>query len=117
MRTADAKARIITDAQVEESRFWSKVDIAGDGLCWNWRGAVNATGGYGMFHRSLRLHGPSAFVYSHRLSFEYAHGGIPDGHVIDHLCANRLCVNPNHLQATTSRMNIARMPRFNAGAL
>lgn len=45
---------------------------------------------------------------AHRISYEMAVGPIPDGLVIDHLCRNRACIRPGHLEAVTQRENILR---------
>ena len=45
---------------------------------------------------------------AHRLAYEAAYGDIPDGLVIDHLCRNRRCINPQHLEAVTIGENALR---------
>ena len=45
---------------------------------------------------------------AHRVAYEKAYGPIPEGLVIDHLCRNGLCVNPEHLEAVTRKENILR---------
>lgn len=48
------------------------------------------------------------YLYVHRIAYESATGPIPDGLVIDHLCRNRWCCEPAHLEAVTHRENILR---------
>lgn len=67
--------------------------------CWLWLRAVH-TQGYGVFgglNRTTR--------YAHRAFWEAANGHIPKGLVIDHICRNRLCVNPDHMRVVTRREN------------
>jgi hypothetical protein len=78
-------------------RFWRKVDKTDN--CWNWTASTNAPGGYGQISDRGRPH------VAHRLSYEWANGPIPDGMVVDHMCHNRLCVNPGHLRAITQKQN------------
>jgi hypothetical protein len=69
--------------------------------CWNWSGYLNKDG-YG----TTRWYG--RMVKSHRASYEIAHGPIPEGLQIDHLCLNKACFNPKHLEAVTQTENMRR---------
>lgn len=80
-----------------ERRFWEKVSKTG--ACWIWRGHV-LNSGYGM--GSIR--GVRGLV--HRIVYSMNYGPINDGHVVDHICRNKLCVNPAHLRAVTHTENV-----------
>ena len=81
-------------------RFWPKVDKS-EG-CWNWTAAGNGTG-YGVFWDGKKN------VLAHRFSYEmHAESEIPEGLVIDHLCRNRSCIRPDHLEVVTQRVNLLR---------
>ena len=51
----------------------------------------------------------------HRLSYEIYKGEIPIGLCIDHLCENRKCINPDHLEAVTQKENVFRSNKTLAG--
>lgn len=65
--------------------------------CWEWLARISSEG-YGTLRHE----------YVHRLAYAHANGPIPDGLQIDHLCRNRKCFNPDHLEAVTQRVNVLR---------
>ena len=88
-----------------ESRFWSKVDKDSEGECWEWTAFKNREG-YGAFRV-----GP-VVVRSHRFAYEALVGPIPGWLVIDHLCRNRGCVNPAHMETVTREENGRRQVSY-----
>lgn len=82
-------------------RFMAKVRILGSG-CWEWTATRNHSTGYGHF----RLHGET--TTAHRASYELLREPIPRDSDVDHLCRNRWCVNPDHLEPVTHRVNTLR---------
>ena len=69
--------------------------------CWFWRGIVKKNG-Y-TWRAYNRKPGPA-----HRIVYRLLVGPIPDGLCLDHLCRNRSCVNPTHLEPVTHAVNMAR---------
>jgi hypothetical protein len=92
----------MTHAAQLVKRFWAKVDKAGE--CWLWTAAKDRYG-YGEFKVGGR-HGRR--VRPHRLAYEMHNGQIPADLEIDHLCRNRACVRPDHLEAVAKKENILR---------
>jgi len=74
----------------------------GDG-CWNWVGHI-ALSGYGLFW----VAGRDIQVLAHRLVYQLLVGEIPFGLCLDHLCRNKRCVNPKHLEPVTLVENFRR---------
>jgi len=80
-------------------RLMEKVDMTRGG-CWNFTGAHSATYGQLWWNRSQWL--------AHRVSYVLFVGPIPDGMQLDHICRNRSCVNPFHLDPVTAHENADR---------
>lgn len=89
-----------------EQRLMSRYEVEPSG-CWRWLG-TRTWGGYGQIGR----HGTN--VTAHRAMWEHLRSPIPKGLVIDHLCCNRACVNPDHMEVVTYSVNNSR--RFSRAA-
>lgn len=83
-------------------RFMAKVAKQDDG-CWLWMGSTFADSPYGQFSANHRT-----TVRAHRWLYIQTKGDIADNLVLDHLCRVPLCVNPEHLQAVTQKVNNVR---------
>lgn len=73
--------------------------------CWIWTGALS-TKGYGRYGIKNRTYA------AHRVVFEIFREGIPENMQLDHLCRNRQCVNPDHLEIVSNRENTLRGINF-----
>lgn len=102
---AKAKRLGILRSVSTETRFWDKVDKSSsttgecDTPCWLWLGKISPQG-YAHFHYD------DSVSCAHRYSFELNRGPIPDGMEVHHVCYNRACVNPNHLEIMTHEDNV-----------
>lgn len=94
-----AKSRGEIRRRTPEERFFAKVEKTA--TCWNWTAHLNEDG-YSKFRMGDK------HKFGHRVSYEWFVGPIPEGLTIDHLCRNRKCVNPEHLEAVTHKVNVLR---------
>lgn len=87
-------------------KFTTRIDFRASG-CWEWKGSRRAS-------RCKRYVYPLyCYSYAHVMSYEAHNGPVPNGLEVDHLCHNKLCVNPEHLEAVTHKVNCQR--RRNSG--
>jgi hypothetical protein len=89
-------------------RFRAKITIDPERGCWNWWPAGCPTNGYGAFQIAKRRYAAHILIYKTLV------GEIPKGLELDHLCRNKSCVNPDHLEAVTHAVNCQRAARKHA---
>jgi hypothetical protein len=102
----------MSDDKIEKTmrRFWRKVNKDGSlpvhrpdlGPCWIWEAGKNSHG-YGEFTPNSTTR-----AKAHRFAWELLHGPIPSGLQTDHLCLNRACVNPFHMELVSLVENVRR---------
>jgi len=88
-----------------QERLWPMVVFGPRWDCWQWVG-TKTQNGYGLF--AVKADAPVRIVGAHRAVYELLIGPIPENLTIDHLCRNRACVNPWHMEVVTSRENTLR---------
>jgi len=101
---------VLTTAPGITERFLSKVSHQGE--CWEWI-AFRDRDGYGKFF-THKVNGCAVKEYAHRWAYSRWRGDIPEGMQIDHLCRNRACVRPEHLEAVTAKVNNSRSNSLSA---
>lgn len=83
--------------------FWGKVKISSSNECWEWTGQLSKKG-YGQ----ANYQGKKG-VGAHRVAWFLTEGAYPQYPMtLDHLCRNRKCVNPVHLEVVTDKENVLR---------
>lgn len=87
---------IATEPRPLEDRFWEKVSKTES--CWIWEATLTRKG-YGM----VSVEGKAR--QAHRVSWSLANGPIPNGMLVDHICHNHACVNPEHLRLASAKSN------------
>lgn len=82
------------------AKLLARFDIDDESGCWNWNGPLSK--GYGTVWADGRNRG------AHCVLYELVVGPVPKGLELDHLCRNRRCCNPNHLEPVTHQENMHR---------
>ena len=88
-----------------ETKVYANVLIDKQTGCHIWQGSHSGNGRGGGYPR-MCLNGQTVAV--HRVMYTHVHGYIPGKKQIDHLCRNRMCVNPDHLEMVTHKENQRR---------
>lgn len=80
-------------------RFFKYLELIPFHTCWEWTGYLQKNNGYGLIRNGKNME------LAHRISFMLFKGPIKNNYVIDHICKNRSCVNPDHLRQVTNNQN------------
>jgi len=97
----------LADRQPWPERFWANVNRSAPASCWEWQ-AHRSRDGYGRLRAQAPGSGEARMVSAHRVAYELSVGPVPEGLQLDHLCRNRACCNPAHLEPVTCQDNVRR---------
>lgn len=89
----------VTLPTYDAQKVLTKVDFSDDDTCWEWQGNIDKNG-YGTYGKRNHM--------VHRVVYELLVDKLGAEDSIDHLCLNRCCVNPNHLEVVSLSENILR---------
>ena len=99
-RLRAGEIELVQPQRPDDERFWANVDAGG--VCWEWTAALTPKG-YGMFAAKRRkMH------RAHRYAWALLVGEIPQAMTLDHVCRNKRCVNPDHMELVTAEENNLR---------
>lgn len=96
--------KLSSDSELER-RLFKRIVITASG-CWEWQ-STKTPDGYGKIVVAWKKRQPVR-RFAHRIAYQLKVGAIPEGYDIDHLCRNRSCVNPAHLEPVTRKENVKR---------
>lgn len=85
-------------------RFWRRIDSSDPQGCWPFDRPNKE--GYGNLRLGTRPN--DVHLLAHRVAYTLKHGPIPEDMTIDHLCRNRACCNPDHMEPVTRAENVLR---------
>lgn len=106
-RTKDVPRLIPPMSQKLLTRIFAKIakspEMFNGSHCWNWQGYISPVTGYGFASSGVNLH-----ISAHRFVYQVIVEPIPDHLHCDHLCRNKRCVNPAHIEVVTPRVNVLR---------
>lgn len=83
----------------------NRTNFAAPNGCWEWTGTLSPEG-YGIL--GFNRHGVSRKLLAHRLALHLAGRPVPEDKVVDHLCRNRKCIRPEHLEIVAITENVMR---------
>jgi len=98
-------AKVKVSEDLDTDPFWTNPDTGETTPCWIWQGANSGDGRGGGYGR-VAIDGHSSAV--HRVTYTMVYGYLPAKRQVDHLCCNRLCCNPEHLEDLTHKQNQRR---------